>query len=174
MGEDEKGENMKTCKCEHWAVCPVCKPEWFDRWGNRLPPEPTPLQKANGRIEELEQQLATKDAEIERLKTVPMKYRRMAFNAQLQDENAQLCQQLAEAQTQSARRLEGLCKCGIEKDKLREQVTLLREALGCVVRHGELSDSDCDKYQLYCEVPRAAIKAGRKTLAAMTPEEKNQ
>ncbi len=48
---------MKTCKCEHWEVCPVCKPEWFDRWGNRLPPEPTPLQKANGRIEELEQQL---------------------------------------------------------------------------------------------------------------------
>ena len=52
---------MKTCKCEHWEVCPVCKPEWFDRWGNRLPPEPTPLQKANGRIEELEQQLAERE-----------------------------------------------------------------------------------------------------------------
>lgn len=29
-------------------------------------------------------------AELERLKTVPMKYRRMAFNAQLQTENAAL------------------------------------------------------------------------------------
>ena len=56
---------MKTCKCEHWEVCPVCKPEWFDRWGNRLPPEPTPLQKANGRIEELEQQLATFHSAVE-------------------------------------------------------------------------------------------------------------
>ena len=65
MGEDEKGGNMKTCKCEHWEVCPVCKPEWFDRWGNRLPPEPTPLQKANGRIEELEQQLATFHSAVE-------------------------------------------------------------------------------------------------------------
>ena len=35
------------------------------------------------RISELLQQLAAKDVEIERLKTVPMKYRRMAFNAQL-------------------------------------------------------------------------------------------
>jgi len=34
--------------------------------------------------------LAEKDAEIERLKTVPMKYRRMAFNAQLQEENKAL------------------------------------------------------------------------------------
>ena len=46
-------------------------------------------------IKSLRQQLAAKDAEIERLKTVPMKYRRMAFNAQLQNENAQLRQQLA-------------------------------------------------------------------------------
>ena len=48
------------------------------------------------RISELLQQLAAKDVEIERLKTVPMKYRRMAFNAQLQDENESLRQQLAE------------------------------------------------------------------------------
>ena len=46
-------------------------------------------------IKSLRQQLAAKDAEIERLKTVPMKYRRMAFNAQLQNENDQLRQQLA-------------------------------------------------------------------------------
>ena len=33
---------------------------------------------------------SSRDAEIARLKTVPMRYRRMAFNAQLQDENAKL------------------------------------------------------------------------------------
>ena len=32
--------------------------------------------------------------EIERLKAVPMKYRRMAFNAQLQEENAQLSEKI--------------------------------------------------------------------------------
>lgn len=37
------------------------------------------------------------EKEIERLKTVPMKYRRMAFNAQLQDENNELRTQLAAA-----------------------------------------------------------------------------
>jgi hypothetical protein len=39
-------------------------------------------------IDELRAALVERDAEIERLKTVPMKYRRMTFNAQLQDENA--------------------------------------------------------------------------------------
>lgn len=46
----------------------------------------------------LKEQLAEKDAEIERLKTVPMKYRRMEFNAQLQRENDDLRQQLAASQ----------------------------------------------------------------------------
>lgn len=41
-------------------------------------------------------------AEIERLKTVPMKYRRMAFNAHLQDENAKLSKQLAAEQAKNA------------------------------------------------------------------------
>ena len=59
---------MKSCNCEHWEVCPVCKPEWFDSEGNRLPPEPTPLQKAHGRIEELEQQIAERDAAIKLLR----------------------------------------------------------------------------------------------------------
>lgn len=40
-------------------------------------------------------------AEIERLKTVPMKYRRMAFNAHLQDENAKLSKQLAAEQAKN-------------------------------------------------------------------------
>ena len=36
---------------------------------------------------------ASRDAEIARLKTVPMRYRRMAFNAQLQDEVTRLEQE---------------------------------------------------------------------------------
>jgi hypothetical protein len=39
-------------------------------------------------IDELRAALVERDAEIERLKTVPMKYRRMAFNAELQEEVA--------------------------------------------------------------------------------------
>lgn len=72
------------------------------------------LEKLRARVAELEEentalvktiqrdtltslrQLAKKSAEIERLKTVPMMYRRMAFNAQLQDENNELRQQVAE------------------------------------------------------------------------------
>lgn len=38
------------------------------------------------------------EEEVERLKTVPMKYRRMAFNGQLQDENKELRAQLAAVQ----------------------------------------------------------------------------
>lgn len=47
-------------------------------------------------LEWAEKDVRAMRSEIERLKTVPMRYRRMAFNAQLQDENAQLSQQLAE------------------------------------------------------------------------------
>lgn len=52
----------------------------------------TAILKATGPLEK----------EIERLKTVPMKYRRMAFNAQLQDENNELRTQLAAAQEEIA------------------------------------------------------------------------
>lgn len=38
-------------------------------------------------------------------------------------------EEVAELKQQSARRLEGLCKCGIERDQLREQVTRLRGVL---------------------------------------------
>ncbi len=51
---------------------------------------------------------ASRDAEVARLKTVPMKYRRMAFNAQLKDEVARLEQ---------------------ENDQLRAQINVLRESL---------------------------------------------
>ena len=62
---------------------------------------------------------ASRDAEVARLKTVPMRYRRMAFNAQLQDEVARLEQ---------------------ENDQLRAQINVLREALEyCVTQVGELA-----------------------------------
>lgn len=51
---------------------------------------------------------ASRDAEVAKLKTVPMRYRRMAFNAQLQDEVARLEQ---------------------ENDQLRAQIAELVEAL---------------------------------------------
>ena len=51
---------------------------------------------------------ASRDAEVARLKTVPMRYRRMAFNAQLQDEVARLEQ---------------------ENDQLRADVAELKEHL---------------------------------------------
>lgn len=54
------------------------------------------------------QNIAIKDAEIARWKTVPMKYRRMAFNAQLQDECRELRQQLAASQLEAKRLWEAI------------------------------------------------------------------
>ena len=33
---------MSTCKCEHWQVCPTCKPDMFDDNGNMLTSPPPP------------------------------------------------------------------------------------------------------------------------------------
>lgn len=49
-------------------------------------------------IESLRQQLAVMTAERDKAKAMPMRYRRMEFNAQLQDENESLRQQLNAAQ----------------------------------------------------------------------------
>lgn len=54
-------------------------------------------------IEQLQAKVAELEKENARLKTVPMKYRRMQFNAQLQDENAELRAQLAAAQEENGR-----------------------------------------------------------------------
>jgi len=43
-----------------------------------------------GQIQALTEERDALRKEVERLKTVPMKYRRMAFNAQLQEENRAL------------------------------------------------------------------------------------
>ena len=66
MGKNEKGRDMsKQCKCEHWQQCPVCMPHRFDSNGNLLPPEPTPLQAARIRIEQLEAERDELKAAIE-------------------------------------------------------------------------------------------------------------
>ena len=49
-------------------------------------------------IKQLQARVAELEAENVRLKTVPMKYRRMTFNAQLQGENNELRAQLVAAQ----------------------------------------------------------------------------
>ena len=63
-------------------------------------------------IESLRTQVAELKAENKRLKTVPMKYRRMEFNAQLQKENADL-------QFRNDRLVQNYAEVTEEKDTLR-------------------------------------------------------
>lgn len=53
-------------------------------------------------IEQLQAKVAELEEENARLRTVPMRYRRMQFNAQLQDENNELRAQLAKAEQRVA------------------------------------------------------------------------
>jgi len=53
------------------------------------------LRSQQAELEALKAKLAEVERENERLKTVPMKYRRMEFNAQLQNEVRQLEEKLA-------------------------------------------------------------------------------
>ncbi len=55
-------------------------------------------KKLRDEIESLRQQLSAMTAERDKAKAMPMKYRRMEFNAQLQNENESLRQQLADNQ----------------------------------------------------------------------------
>ena len=45
---------MSTCKCEHWQVCPTCKPDMFGDDGNMLtfppPPSKETLEAAGHRL----------------------------------------------------------------------------------------------------------------------------
>ena len=92
----------------HYAMC-----KYDDATGTYIPLEVRPY------IDDFQAGAASRDAEIATLKTVPMRYRRMAFNAQLQDEVARLEQ---------------------ENDQLRAQINVLREALEyCVTQVGELA-----------------------------------
>lgn len=60
---------------------------------------------------------ASRDAEVAELKTVPMKYRRMAFNAQLQDEVAKLEKENDQLR---AELVNALAACKIKDETLRE------------------------------------------------------
>ena len=88
-------------------------------------------------IEQLQAKVAKLEAENARLKTVPMKYRRMAFNAQLQDENNELRAQLAAEQ--------------LNNKLLREDQELLVEAWN----YGQFAD---DFNQPQAKPVRAAIR----------------
>ena len=61
-------------------------------------------------ITTLREQLAALTKERDELKTVPMKYRRMQFNAELQDEVTQLQKQLAALAEQNAKMRKALTK----------------------------------------------------------------
>ena len=90
---------------------------------------------------------ASRDAEIAELKTVPMRYRRMAFNAQLQDEVARLEQ---------------------ERDQLRERVALLRDALK------EAVEDYSDRFDMSSPSTNPGIKwivkQGKEALTATEPK----
>ena len=79
------------------------------------------------------------EEEIERLKTVPMKYRRMAFNAQLQDENNELRQQLALYAAENS----GLRAAGFEngQDLLTSYQGLEQQLAACQAREQQLWDA---------------------------------
>lgn len=85
--------------------------------------------------------VASRDAEVARLKTVPMRYRRMAFNAQLQDEVARLEQ---------------------ENDQLRAKINVLREALSSAE---SALDESRDYPVTYDEVITALITTPEQSLA---------
>ena len=66
--------------------------------------------EAANEIESLRAQLAEVTGDRDELKTVPMKYRRMKFNAELQDENAKLHKQLLATQAHVARVVAGIAE----------------------------------------------------------------
>ena len=70
---------------------------------------------------------------IDQLKTVPMKYRRMAFNVQLQDENAELRQQLASAQLDNDQLHAELAALKAENEKAWAQAHRLALELECLL-----------------------------------------
>ena len=73
-------------------------------WCAKLPP----FHLANVELKELREQVEKLTKERDELKTVPMKYRRMQFNAELQDEVTQLQKQLAALAEQNERQSKAL------------------------------------------------------------------
>lgn len=92
-------------------------------------------------IESLERQLAKQDVEIARLKTVPMKYRRMEFNAQLQHKNTKLEAQLATVTAQ--------------RDLLKDA---LEKLFSWVDAYAETSDTEFPTVERLCVEALASLK----------------
>ena len=99
--------------------------------------------------------IASRDAEVARLKTVPMRYRRMAFNAQLQDEVARLEQ---------------------ENDQLRAQINVLREAVKVVEADSEevLDFDECMAMCLPMDAYHGLIEAAEATPEQSLAEYRNK
>ena len=72
---------------------------------------------------------ASRDAEIAELKTVPMKYRRMAFNAQLQAEVAELAKERDQFRAQLVRLQGALRPTYSLSPEGREELARIAEAL---------------------------------------------
>ena len=110
--------------------------ELLDDWNMRIgmgqdvnieiPYAQAEIAKRDKRIKELEQQIA-------RLKTVPMKYRRMEFNAQLQRENTEQAAEISRLKSVIEK-----CKDGIEgalSDDL-PYINECKEALAAIKEEG--------------------------------------
>ena len=69
-----------------------------DKLFNQIDELTDALASRDAEIESLRQQLADMTKERDKAKAMPMKYRRMEFNAQLQNENESLRQQLLSSQ----------------------------------------------------------------------------
>ena len=108
---------MKRCSCEHWQTCPSCYPQGFDEHGARKPVEIlSSREELRREITTLREQVEKLTKERDALKTVPMKYRRMQFNAELQEEVTQLQEQLAALAEQNAKLRDALtiCVCAMQ------------------------------------------------------------
>ena len=102
------------------------------------------------------------EEEVERLKTVPMKYRRMAFNAQLQDENKELRTQLAAAQEECEfqrnahkQAEELMLEQSTQLAAAQEEIERLRIALDC---------TKTDLVRMRCPDFFEGVKGGYETL----------
>lgn len=138
----------------------------------------------NQEIESMRKHLAEKDAEIERLKTVPMKYRRMAFNAQLQDENRELEERLAASQAneqklKSALLIEAMhWRTVTSKSEIKDEINLLfpsdTTALSAMIaKAGEVMRERCasEFYQPHVEHFGDSIQLTIRALPSVTLED---
>ena len=114
----------------------------FEEWyGSLLPFE----RKCLTREEAFQAGADSRDAEVARLKTVPMRYRRIAFNAQIQDEvtrleqeNDQLRTQIEQKDAEIADLLEAnriACEDLVEQQNLRVKYAGQIEELVAALEH---------------------------------------